>query len=329
MTRVVDAAAVSRTGSGPVLAPFCWAADPLALLADGDPALLLDLLKLGRVRMHLIALALAHMETKLKPELGPILLHGSAGEVIARSLGRGPPAGLSRALARMPFHALAKESYQRLIELFEHEASAHLLFYADLIDDSVIDLLYKVPAGLRRPALLLAMRRGGGFSHLAGLAGGLAVLVARGAAPSFDVLVAELGLACGPSQFASKLETVIERLPQVETAPPKRISFALRQDSLSDVRAVAERFEHYISDYLKSFKQGECAVYLWEDKEKSAVCLVGRHGRFGWFVDKVQGQGENEIEPKFLDSIHQAFAAAGIAKSSSIEAIKRLYYWGG
>jgi hypothetical protein len=231
----------------------------------------------------------------------------------------------------MPSEVLAKESYCRLIELLDHPASAHLLFYSDTIDDSVIDILYKVPAPLRRPALLLAMRRGGGFPQLAGFAEGLAVLAARGAAPSFDALVAELGLARAPGQFASKLESTIERLRSVEAAPPPRVGTAFRQDSLADVRAIADRFGHYMSDYLKPFKRGECAVYLWEDRDKSAVCLVARHGRFGWFLGQVKShrQDDAELDADFLVSIQQAFDSAGIPKSSDIEAIERLYYWGG
>jgi hypothetical protein len=320
--------------SGPavfLLTPFSWAAEPLAELADSDPRLFADLFRLNRLRIHIMALALAHMETELRPEIGRFLLRGLASEVVVRALGRGPPVGLSRALAHMPSYVLARESYRHLIELLDHQASAHLLFYPDNIDNSIIELLYGVPAPLRRPALLLAMRRGGGFAQLAGLADGLAVLVARGAAPSFDALVAELGLAWGPGQFASKLERVIERLPAVETAPPPRVGTALRQNTLAEVRAVADRFDHYISDYLKSFKQRDCAVYLWEDSDTSAVCLVGRHGRFGWFLDQVKGQGhdDTELEPEFLASIQQAFASNGIPKSSAIEAIERLYYWGG
>jgi hypothetical protein len=329
MTRVFDASA-SLT-SKPVLAPFCWTAEPIAALADGQPTLLVDLLKVSRVRMHLAALALAHMEIELSPELGAFLLRGPAGVVVTRAIGRGPPAGLSRALSHLPPHVLSKGSYCRLIELLDHLPSAHLLFYADTIDDSVIDLLYKVPAPLRRPALLIAMRHGGGFPQLARFAEGLTVLVARGAAPSFDALVAELGLARGPGQFATKLESTIERLRSVEAAPPPRVGTAFRQDSLADVRTIADRFEHYMSDYLKPFKRGECAVYLWEDRGKSAVCLVARHGRFGWFLDQVKGhrQDDAEIDPDFLVSIQRAFDSAGIPKSSHIEAIERLYYWGG
>jgi hypothetical protein len=53
---------------------------------------------------------LAYMETELRPELGRFLLCGPAGEVVTRAIGRGPPAGLSRALSQMPLQVLAKES---------------------------------------------------------------------------------------------------------------------------------------------------------------------------------------------------------------------------
>jgi len=41
----------------------------------------------------------------------------------------------------MPMQALARESYLRLIELLDHQVSAHVLFYADTIDSSTIDVL--------------------------------------------------------------------------------------------------------------------------------------------------------------------------------------------
>jgi hypothetical protein len=106
------------------------------------------------------------------------------------------------------------------------------------------------------------------------------VLAARGAAPSFDALVAELGVAWGPGQFASKLERIIERLRPVDTAPPSRIGPARRQDLIAEVRAVVERFDHY--DALKSFKRGECAVYLWESLQQPV---------FAWLVAMAASDG--------------------------------------
>src|SRR5262249_21696097 len=113
------------------------------------------------------------MEGELSADLRRLLLCGPAGEVVTRAIGRGPPAGLGRALSHMPSQVLAKESYCRLIEALAHQPSAYLLFYADTIDGLVIELLYNVPAPLRRPDLLLAMRRGGGFPQLARFGEGL------------------------------------------------------------------------------------------------------------------------------------------------------------
>ena len=56
MTKIANGAAVSRAVSGPALASFCWAAEPIAILVDHDPTLVTDLLRVRRVRMHLIAL---------------------------------------------------------------------------------------------------------------------------------------------------------------------------------------------------------------------------------------------------------------------------------
>lgn len=118
MTKIANGAAVSRAVSGSVLAPFCWAAEPIAMLADNDPALLVDLLKLSRVRMHLIALPLAHMETQLRPELGRLLLRGSIQEVLSRALNRGPPAGLGRrAGAHAAPRARKRKHYSEIVTI--------------------------------------------------------------------------------------------------------------------------------------------------------------------------------------------------------------------
>ena len=53
--------------------------------------------------MHLIALALAHIEAELTPDLGPLLLRGSLRQILAEVLRRSPPAGRPRRLDRMAF----------------------------------------------------------------------------------------------------------------------------------------------------------------------------------------------------------------------------------
>jgi hypothetical protein len=49
------------------------------VLLENEPVLLGDLIHLSRIRMHLIALALAHVDGELPQDIGRILFRGSAG----------------------------------------------------------------------------------------------------------------------------------------------------------------------------------------------------------------------------------------------------------
>jgi hypothetical protein len=78
---IADVESVIRRPRNPpprfLLSPFKWAADSVASLADLDPAICVELCKIGRTRMHLVALVLAHLEVDPRPELGCLLLRGS------------------------------------------------------------------------------------------------------------------------------------------------------------------------------------------------------------------------------------------------------------
>jgi hypothetical protein len=150
-------------------------------LDDHDPAICVNLCKIGRARMHLIALALAYLEDQLTSDLARLLVCGSVRQIITETMGHGLPAGLSRAVAHMPANALAKESYRRLIELLHHAPTAKLLFHVNAINDAMVDVIYHTPATLRRPIMALAMGRGSDWSWFAELSDGLRILVARGA----------------------------------------------------------------------------------------------------------------------------------------------------
>ena len=129
---MADEAPVNRQRRSPVsslLSPFKWAADSVASLADLDPAICVELCKIGPTRMHVVALVLAHLKVEPTPELGRLLLCGSIRQVIAETLGRDLPAGLERAVARMPAKVLAQENYRRLIALLDHRPTAKLLFH--------------------------------------------------------------------------------------------------------------------------------------------------------------------------------------------------------
>jgi hypothetical protein len=71
MAHVASAASLKQATTrspGFLLSPFGWAAEPLAAMVNAEPALLADLFEMSRARMHLIALALAHLESPQPPE---------------------------------------------------------------------------------------------------------------------------------------------------------------------------------------------------------------------------------------------------------------------
>ena len=65
MTHVASAAShkqSTRRLPGFLLSPFGWAAEPLASIVNAEPTLLPDLFEMSQPRMHLLALALAHLQ---------------------------------------------------------------------------------------------------------------------------------------------------------------------------------------------------------------------------------------------------------------------------
>ena len=73
---------------GYLLTPFGWAAQPLTAMIVAEPALLPDLLALDRPRMHVIALALAHLDREVPPGLARILFRGPIRQILNRVQGR-------------------------------------------------------------------------------------------------------------------------------------------------------------------------------------------------------------------------------------------------
>ena len=105
----------------------------------------------------------------------------------------------------MPAKVLAKDSYRRLVLLLDHRPTAKLLFHTDRIDDALIDLLFVTPPPIRRHVFQLAQSRGAHWSQYAGLSEGLRVLVARGAADTFEELVRSLASAKRPEQLQNRI----------------------------------------------------------------------------------------------------------------------------
>jgi hypothetical protein len=321
MTQNVDTitpvGATTRYTPGHLLAPFGWTADAVGAMVEAEPTLLFHLFELGRARMHLIALALAHLN-EFSPDIGIFLASGSVRAVTERILGR-CPAGIKRALNILPFRVMPPENYRCLVELLANPDTAKLLQHAPSIDSSKIKALHGIPAPLRNPFMVHALERHDGAS---GFSNGLHLLVERGAASSFDALVHELSSASQPGQLFAKLRDIVEALPLPPIAlPPAQVGEARRLDQAVTIRALAKSWQNCLGSYLNDINAGICAVYLWQDSHATAACSVRKYGRLGWFLEQVKGPQNVDVEPGQLAIIRSAFSEVGIPDYSVIAAI--------
>ena len=322
MTQEIDqncsvVATVRRT-PGHLLAAFGWATDAMGAMVEADPTLLFHLFELDCARMHLIALALAHLDL-VPPDLGIFLVSGSVRAVTERILGN-YPTGLKRALGKLPSRVIPPERYRHLVELLANPETAKLLHHARFIYGFTIETLHGLPAPLRKPFIVLAMERYGGAG---GFSDGLRFLVSRGAASSFDAFVNELSSASQPGQLFAKLRDIVEALPLLaNTFPPIQVGDARRLDQAVTIRSLAKSWQNCLARYLADINAGTRAVYLWEDSSVQAACLVQKYGRLGWFLEEVKGPRNLDIEPNQLSKIRSAFSDVGIPDQFVIAAIK-------
>jgi hypothetical protein len=278
---------------------------------------------IGRKRMHLIALAFAHLDGETPPwsqstNGGHLLFRGSAAELLDMTLGR-QPRGLKRTLDRMPPRVLQPESYRRLLDLLEEPAAAKALSHADSINDSSLKALADTPVTLRPTVFAIDS------SHLLdGLADGLRFLVARGAAPSFEALIADLKSLRQPAQLIARLKRIVETLPFPEPMPPAHVGHARRLDDPNQIRELAKLWRNCLENYLFEIDQGTCAVYFWDDAATPAASLIRRRGRLGWFLEESKGPWNDELKPERLEEICRTFAAVDIPESSIITAIENI-----
>ncbi len=143
---------------GYLLTPFGWAAQPLAAMIQTDPALVTQLFELDRPRMHVIALALAHVDDNPAPNLAPVLFHASFREVLQRVTGQAH-VEFKGVLRRLPSAVLSRQGYLRLIELLDDPLCAKVLHHLEQrkITDSIVSILYEATAVLR-PVLAELLR---------------------------------------------------------------------------------------------------------------------------------------------------------------------------
>jgi hypothetical protein len=305
---------------GFLLAPFGWAAGPVAGMMRADRSLFADLFAIDRSRMHLIALAVAHLNLPVPPEIGPLLMRASARQVLNQVLGQ-PPVGLRRALSHLPDAVLSRENYQRLVDLLVDRQAAKVLHHTDQINDTAIRVLADLPQKLRKP---LAFAVADWPGKLNGLAQSLQFLVSHGVGSNIDELVAELATVTAGPQLAGMVEFWVSLLPLPETMPPATVGNGRRLDRVGTVCSLAGRWRNCLASYGSAIDAGHCAVYLWEDAARPAACLTRRHGRLGWFLDEVKGPRNVEIEPDQLEVIAAAFAHVGVPSSQVVRAIENI-----
>ena len=106
--------------------------------------------------------------------------------------------------------------------------------------------------------------------------------------------------------------------------PPPTVGVARRLDRVDELASLARAWRNCLADYRSAIDAGSCAVYLWDDAESPAACLVWRHGRLGWFLDEVKGPRNANIDAEQRAIIDSAFAELGILRSRVALAIDNM-----
>ncbi len=291
--------------------PFGWAAAELAPVVQADAGLSAQLLALDHTRLHLIALALAYAEQPLTVALASLIIGGPYTAVVDHVLGhRLRPGGLRRALAHLPSRVLEREYYRHLVDLLADTDAAVILHHSSEINHTLIELLLGVPSGLRQ--VVMKSTISSLWHRLARFNDSLALLVRRGAAPNLETLIAELQAASQPGQFIAKVKMIVDALPLADTLPPAYVGQARRLDSPSEILHLAQTWKNCLAGYLSRVDDGQSAIYLWDHKPASAVCLVERVGRLGWVVDDIKGPRNCDVDPSVVESLQCSFAAVSI-----------------
>jgi len=218
---------------------------------------------------------------------------------------------------------LIRENYQRLVDSLADPEAAQVLHHADQIDDTAIRVLADLPQKLRKP---LASALPDWSRKLNGLTDSPQFLVSRGVGSNVDELIAQLATVTAWPQLAAMIEFWVGRLPLPETMPPATVGNARRLDRVDTVCSPGRAWRNCLASYGSAIDAGSCAVYLWDDAERPAACLINRHGRLGWLLDEVKGPRNSEVEPQQFALIGAAFADVGVPSSQVVRAIENIIY---
>jgi hypothetical protein len=280
----------------------------LSKAIETEPRLVELLFGLDQSRMHLVALALAHLNDEVTPDLAVMLLQERKNATLKLSVGH-IPIGIDRVLRRLPRKVLGVAIYRKLVDLLNYPSTARFLHHSVSINERLIVGLYKLPDALRRPAIMSMFNR---IGVMVSFVDGLRFLASRLDMP-FDTLANQVGALNQPDQVAAKIRQLVDCLPLPGTLPPAEIETFRRIDSVAEVRELAKQWQNCLADFIFNINDGTSAVYLSEHLQ--SVCFLVRQGRMGWLLLQTKGPKNIDIKPDQLAEIHDAFAAAGIPEA--------------
>ena len=297
--------------------PLTWVADQLGPIVDHDPHLFRELMKISPVRMHVAALALAHMRGEVTPEACAFVLTTPQKQLFATLFGY-RPVGLGRALGRLPGRVLPAQTYRYLVDLLGHPVIAKYLHHVASIDETTLTTLHRLPPVLRTNGIMKLLSQLDGFETLVD---GLHLLATR-SARSFDDIAGRISSLDQPDQIAGAIKALAEGLPLPDTLPPQIIGPFRRLDSSGEIRSLAEAWQNCLADCVCGVNDGTYAVYVSDPDQ--AVSLVCRYGRLGWFLAQTKGPANADLNQDRLRQVHATFREAGIPIGSNSSAVRSI-----
>jgi hypothetical protein len=214
MTEPITSKAIGKwRRAGFLLEPLGWVQDRLSQAIAVEPRLVELLFDLDHARMHLIALALAHISGDVTPDLALILLQESRKAILKLSVGH-RPVGIGRALRQLPPKVLAAEIYRKLVDLHDDPVPAKFLHHTGSITELIITGIHRLPAGLRTAAIMAMFNQ---IDDMIWFVDGLRVLASRAGLP-FDTLAHQIGALDQSDQIAATMPSPV---PAVQALPPR------------------------------------------------------------------------------------------------------------
>jgi hypothetical protein len=162
------------------------------------------------------------------------------------------------------------------------------------------------------------------IASVAGLTEGLRWFADRGAAASYETLVADLALRRQKGQLIARLRSLVEALPWPERGPPARVGPADRIDKPDAIRCLAKAWQNCLADYLEHIEEGRCAAYQWLAPPGPIVALVQRHGRLGWFLEQIGSPKNADDADGTRETVEAAFLGVAIPPAGVVEPIEAL-----